>query len=69
MKKFFALLLGMICLTAAGSSCLAEAPGRQAIVVLATGGPTAGVAESGKTAGYKPGSLTAEQLLAAVPEL
>ncbi len=69
MKKYFALLLAMICLTAAGSSCLAEAPGRKKIVVLATGGTIAGVGEAGKTAGYKPGSLTAEQLLAAVPEL
>ena len=42
---------------------------RGRVVVLATGGTIAGVGEAGKTAGYKPGSLTAEQLLAAVPEL
>ena len=69
MKKILALLLTLIFLTAAASSCLAEAPGRKKIVVLATGGTIAGVGEAGKTAGYKPGSLTAEQLLAAVPEL
>ena len=39
------------------------------VVILATGGTIAGVGEAGKTAGYKPGSLTAEELLAAVPEL
>ena len=39
------------------------------IVVLATGGTIAGVGEAGKTAGYTPGTLTAEELLNAVPEL
>ena len=39
------------------------------IVVLATGGTIAGVGEAGKTAGYRPGSLSAEELLAAVPQL
>ena len=39
------------------------------IIVLATGGTIAGVGEAGKTAGYKPGSLTAEELLSAVPQL
>lgn len=39
------------------------------VVVLATGGTIAGVGEAGKTTGYKPGSLTAEELLSAVPEL
>ena len=39
------------------------------VVVLATGGTIAGVGEEGKTAGYKPGSLTAEELISAVPEL
>ena len=38
-------------------------------MVLATGGTIAGVGEAGKTVGYKPGTLTAEQLLYAVPEL
>ena len=39
------------------------------IIVLATGGTIAGVGDAGKTAGYKPGTLTAEELLSAVPEL
>ena len=39
------------------------------IIVLATGGTIAGVGDVGKTAGYKPGTLTAEELLSAVPEL
>ena len=39
------------------------------IVVLATGGTIAGVGEAGKTAGYIPGVLTAEDLLYAVPQL
>lgn len=39
------------------------------IIVLATGGTIAGVGEAGKTAGYIPGALTAEELLFAVPQL
>ncbi|WP_022748957.1 asparaginase [Lachnobacterium bovis] len=39
------------------------------VVVLATGGTIAGVGEKGKTAGYKPGSLSAKDLLSAVPQL
>ena len=39
------------------------------VIILATGGTIAGVGEAGKTAGYKPGSLSAEDLIAAVPEL
>ena len=39
------------------------------VVILATGGTIAGVGEEGKTAGYKPGSLSAEDLISAVPEL
>lgn len=39
------------------------------VVVLATGGTIAGVGDAGKSAGYKPGSLTAEDLINAVPEL
>ena len=42
---------------------------RGKVVILATGGTIAGVGEAGKTAGYKPGSLTAAELLAEVPEL
>ncbi len=39
------------------------------IVILATGGTIAGVGEAGKTAGYRPGSLSAEDLIRDVPEL
>ena len=39
------------------------------IIVLATGGTIAGVGEAGKTAGYIPGALTADELLFAVPQL
>ena len=42
---------------------------RRRIVILATGGTIAGVGDAGKTAGYTPGTLTAEQLIEAVPEL
>lgn len=43
--------------------------GKGKVAVLATGGTIAGVGEAGKTAGYKPGSLSADDLLSAVPEL
>lgn len=46
-----------------------EAPSGKKVVILATGGTIAGVGDKGKTAGYKPGSLTAEDLISAVPEL
>lgn len=39
------------------------------VVVLATGGTIAGVGEEGKTTGYTSGSLTADELLQAVPGL
>lgn len=39
------------------------------VVVLATGGTIAGVGDAGKSAGYKPGTLTAEDLIGAIPEL
>ncbi len=42
---------------------------RGKVAVLATGGTIAGVGEAGKTAGYKPGALTARELIAAVPEI
>ena len=37
------------------------------VIVLATGGTIAGVGEAGKTAGYRSGALTAEELLSEVP--
>ena len=39
------------------------------VVILATGGTIAGVGDAGKTAGYQPGTLTAADLIAAVPAL
>lgn len=39
------------------------------VVVLATGGTIAGVGEEGKTTGHTSGSLTADELLQAVPGL
>ena len=39
------------------------------VVILATGGTIAGVGDAGKSAGYRPGTLTAEDLISAVPEL
>lgn len=39
------------------------------VVILATGGTIAGVGESGKTTGYASGTLTADELLQAVPGL
>ncbi|MBQ9827281.1 MAG: asparaginase [Lachnospiraceae bacterium] len=42
---------------------------RKKVVILATGGTIAGVGEEAKTAGYEPGLMTVEDLLAAVPEL
>ena len=44
-----------------------KTPGK--VVVLATGGTIAGVGDAGKSAGYKPGTLTAEDLIGAIPEL
>ena len=75
MKKCMALVLCLV-IALALVPTLAETAGETAghddggkIVVLATGGTIAGVGEAGKTAGYKPGALTAEELLLAVPEL
>ena len=39
------------------------------ITVLATGGTIAGVGESGKASGYKPGTLTADDLIKSVPQI
>ena len=75
MKRFTILVLCLMLALSFVSSMAEEASetgvpeseGR--IVVLATGGTIAGVGEAGKTTGYKAGSLTAEELLMAVPEL
>ncbi|MCR5296568.1 MAG: asparaginase [Clostridiales bacterium] len=72
MKRFAAILLSLVLvfsLLSAFAEETAVSESKPKIVVLATGGTIAGVGEAGKTAGYKPGSLTAEELLAAVPQL
>ncbi len=42
---------------------------KKKVVILATGGTIAGVGEEGKTAGYKPGALSANEIISAIPEL
>lgn len=42
---------------------------KKKVVILATGGTIAGVGEEGKTAGYKPGALRADEIISAIPEL
>ena len=75
MKRFTILVLCLMLALSFVSSRAEEAnetgvPASEGrIVVLATGGTIAGVGEAGKTTGYKAGSLTAEELLMAVPEL
>ena len=71
MKKLIALFLCLMLLCAFSAApaegAVTESKGR--VVILATGGTIAGVGEAGKTASYKPGSLTVEELLYAVPQL
>ena len=70
-KKILSLILCLTVLFMLNAALAEEAVAvnKPKIVVLATGGTIAGVGDAGKTTGYKPGTLTAEQLLAAVPEL
>ncbi len=72
MKKLLTILL-CLCLMINVTSVVAHAEGevtsKPKVVILATGGTIAGVGEAGKTAGYEPGALTAEELISAVPEL
>ena len=69
MKKLLSVLLILV-LCAFTMLASAEAPeAKPKIVILATGGTIAGLGEIGKTAGYIPGALTAEELISAVPEL
>lgn len=42
---------------------------RGKVIILATGGTIAGTGERGKATGYAPGTLTAEQLIAEVPQI
>ena len=72
MKRIIAMalcLMTALFLFSAAAEETAVSGNKPKIVVLATGGTIAGVGEAGKTAGYKPGSLTAEELLSAVPQL
>lgn len=72
MKRIIVILmcLVMACtLLSAVADETAVSENRPKIVILATGGTIAGVGEAGKTTGYKPGFLTAEELLSAVPQL
>lgn len=46
---------------------MCEKPGT--VVILATGGTIAGTGEKGKVTGYKPGQITAEELIDSIPEL
>lgn len=45
------------------------ASGKKRIAILATGGTIAGVGEPGKSTGYVPGQISAEDLVKSVPEL
>ncbi len=79
MARIFRIGLIMLALLAIFSWASAETEGRLApeastddrgrVVILATGGTIAGVGVPGKTEGYKPGTLTVEELLSAVPQL
>ena len=72
MKKTTALVLCIMLVWSLIPAMAETADGTEdggKIVVLATGGTIAGVGEMGKTAGYIPGALTAEELLYAVPGL
>ena len=44
-------------------------PGRKTVAILTTGGTIAGSGEIGKETGYVPGALSAEELIASVPQL
>ena len=75
MKKLMVLALCIMLVTSLVPGMAETADGADGhkdggkIIVLATGGTIAGVGEAGKTAGYIPGALTAEELLFAVPQL
>ena len=44
-------------------------PAKKKVVVLTTGGTIAGIGEKGKSTGYDPGKLSADDLIKAVPEI
>ena len=73
-KTLTSLLLILICtisfaLNAFGDTETDSEKQDGRIVILATGGTIAGTGDEGKTVGYTPGVLTAEELIAAVPGL
>lgn len=75
MKRLFVLVLCLAMVLALVPAMAEAADGTAGpaaggkVVILATGGTIAGVGEEGKTAGYTPGTLTAEELLSSVPGL
>ena len=65
-------LMLMLTSTAAFAEEMTEADssaGKKKIVILATGGTIAGVGDSGKEDGYKPGTLAVDDLLSEIPGL
>ena len=75
MKNIISLALCLMLIitsTAAFAEGMPEADSsesRKKIVLLATGGTIAGVGDAGKADGYKPGTLTVDDLLSEIPEL
>ena len=71
MKKASLLFLCVMLMIASTVVFAEENPveDKKKIVVLATGGTIAGVGETGKIDGYKPGTLTVDDLLSEIPEL
>ena len=75
MKNIVSLALCLMLIitsTAAFAEGMPEADSsesRKKIVLLATGGTIAGVGDAGKADGYKPGTLTVDELLSEIPEL
>lgn len=72
MRRIAALFLCLMLLCSVSAAPAEEAAAQESkgkVVILATGGTIAGVGEAGKIGSYKPGSLTVEELMYAVPQL
>lgn len=75
MRRITSLILCLILIftsTTAFAEEMTEADspaGKKKIVILATGGTIAGVGDSGKEDGYKPGTLAVDDLLSEIPGL
>ena len=72
MRRIAALFLCLMLLCSVSCAPAEEATAQGSkgkVVILATGGTIAGVGEAGKIGSYKPGSLTVEELMYAVPQL